>query len=180
MFIWLFKVRELFYSYLKFSLDLTQYPIHFGCRCLFAVYWQCTNTANRYCVVLFLASWYQLAFNCRNTTWKSQRRTWTLSREGFFLCSTPSSCLPSRACTVSTLQNCFCDSISVFLAFSQNAVGCNVKLISFVCFLCRHMRLELLEGVVAYHNGQFDKSRKALTSAQAKFSQVTLIIVQSS
>ncbi|KAK7860768.1 nedd8 ultimate buster 1 [Quercus suber] len=30
----------------------------------------------------------------------------------------------------------------------------------------------LLEGVVAYHSGQFDKSRKALTSAQAKFSQV--------
>ncbi|XWS70767.1 hypothetical protein CRYUN_Cryun03dG0077100 [Craigia yunnanensis] len=38
--------------------------------------------------------------------------------------------------------------------------------------LALHMRLELLEGVVAYHNGQFDKSRKALTSAQAKFSQL--------
>lgn len=32
-----------------------------------------------------------------------------------------------------------------------------------------HMRLELLEGVVAYHNGHLDKSRKALTSAQEKF-----------
>ncbi|EOY31246.1 Ubiquitin-associated (UBA)/TS-N domain-containing protein [Theobroma cacao] len=38
--------------------------------------------------------------------------------------------------------------------------------------LALHMRLELLEGVVAYHNGQFDESRKALTSAQAKFSQL--------
>ncbi|XVE71539.1 hypothetical protein DITRI_Ditri10aG0158900 [Diplodiscus trichospermus] len=38
--------------------------------------------------------------------------------------------------------------------------------------LALHMRLELLEGVVAYHNGQFDKSRKALDSAQAKFSQL--------
>ncbi|XP_022732035.1 NEDD8 ultimate buster 1-like isoform X2 [Durio zibethinus] len=38
--------------------------------------------------------------------------------------------------------------------------------------LALHMRLELLEGVVAYHNGQFDKSTKALTSAQAKFSQL--------
>ncbi|KAE8711257.1 protein OS-9-like [Hibiscus syriacus] len=38
--------------------------------------------------------------------------------------------------------------------------------------LALHMRLELLEGVVAYHNGQFDKSKMALTSAQAKFSQL--------
>lgn len=38
--------------------------------------------------------------------------------------------------------------------------------------LALHMRLELLEGVVAYHIGQFDKSRRALTSAQAKFSQL--------
>ncbi|XP_022749590.1 NEDD8 ultimate buster 1-like isoform X2 [Durio zibethinus] len=38
--------------------------------------------------------------------------------------------------------------------------------------LALHLRLELLEGVVAYHTGQFDKSRKALTSAQAKFSQL--------
>ncbi|XVF47991.1 hypothetical protein PTKIN_Ptkin03bG0154700 [Pterospermum kingtungense] len=38
--------------------------------------------------------------------------------------------------------------------------------------LALHMRLELLEGVVAYHNGQFDKSRKSLSSAQAKFSQL--------
>ncbi|KAI4377184.1 hypothetical protein MLD38_014856 [Melastoma candidum] len=32
-----------------------------------------------------------------------------------------------------------------------------------------HLRLELLEGVVAYYSGQFEKSRKALTAAQAKF-----------
>lgn len=38
--------------------------------------------------------------------------------------------------------------------------------------LALHMRLELLEGVVAYHTGQFDKSRKALISAQAKFSKL--------
>lgn len=37
----------------------------------------------------------------------------------------------------------------------------------------RHLRLELLEGVVAYHSGQFDKSRKVLTSAQAKLIQVS-------
>ncbi|PKI66748.1 hypothetical protein CRG98_012943, partial [Punica granatum] len=35
-----------------------------------------------------------------------------------------------------------------------------------------HLRLELLEGVVAYHTGQLDNSRKALTSAQAKFVQL--------
>ncbi|PPD98968.1 hypothetical protein GOBAR_DD04014 [Gossypium barbadense] len=40
--------------------------------------------------------------------------------------------------------------------------------------LALHMRLELLEGVVAYHNGQLDKSKKALTSAQAKFSQLDI------
>lgn len=39
----------------------------------------------------------------------------------------------------------------------------------------RHLRLELLEGVVAYHSGQFDKSRNALTTAQAKYFQVSWI-----
>ncbi|KAF9679726.1 hypothetical protein SADUNF_Sadunf06G0044400 [Salix dunnii] len=38
--------------------------------------------------------------------------------------------------------------------------------------LALYLRLELLEGVVAYHSGQFDKSRKFLTSAQAKFLQL--------
>ncbi|KAF3453050.1 hypothetical protein FNV43_RR03483 [Rhamnella rubrinervis] len=38
--------------------------------------------------------------------------------------------------------------------------------------LALHLRLELLEGVVAYHSGQFDKSRKVLTSAQTKFIQL--------
>ncbi|PRQ33762.1 putative UV excision repair protein Rad23 [Rosa chinensis] len=32
-----------------------------------------------------------------------------------------------------------------------------------------HLRLELLEGVVAYHSGEVDKSKKVLTSAQEKF-----------
>ncbi|XP_043702270.1 NEDD8 ultimate buster 1 [Telopea speciosissima] len=35
-----------------------------------------------------------------------------------------------------------------------------------------YLRLELLEGVVAYHSNQFEKSRKALTSAQAKYLQL--------
>ncbi|KAF8035986.1 hypothetical protein BT93_C1876 [Corymbia citriodora subsp. variegata] len=35
-----------------------------------------------------------------------------------------------------------------------------------------HLRLELLEGVVAYYSGHLDKSRKALTSAQEKFLKV--------
>ncbi|MED6157232.1 hypothetical protein PIB30_021430 [Stylosanthes scabra] len=34
-----------------------------------------------------------------------------------------------------------------------------------------HLRLELLEGVVAYHSGQIKKSRKSLLSAKAKFIQ---------
>ncbi|KAK9269249.1 hypothetical protein L1049_001019 [Liquidambar formosana] len=38
--------------------------------------------------------------------------------------------------------------------------------------LALHLRLELLEGVVAYHSGQLEKSRKALTSAHAKFNQL--------
>ncbi|KAL6223802.1 hypothetical protein ACLB2K_002660 [Fragaria x ananassa] len=35
-----------------------------------------------------------------------------------------------------------------------------------------YLRLELLEGVVAYHSGQVDKSMKVLTSAQEKFTQL--------
>uniref|UniRef100_A0A6N2NF44 UBA domain-containing protein n=1 Tax=Salix viminalis TaxID=40686 RepID=A0A6N2NF44_SALVM len=38
--------------------------------------------------------------------------------------------------------------------------------------LALYLRLELLEGVVAYHSGQFDKSRKFLASAQEKFFQL--------
>ncbi|GAB4828208.1 hypothetical protein Ancab_035123 [Ancistrocladus abbreviatus] len=34
--------------------------------------------------------------------------------------------------------------------------------------LALYLRLELLEGVVAYHGSQFEKSRESLTSAQAK------------
>ncbi|WCJ29945.1 ubiquitin-associated (UBA)/TS-N domain-containing protein [Euphorbia peplus] len=35
-----------------------------------------------------------------------------------------------------------------------------------------YLRLELLEGVVAYHSGQFEKCRRFLTSAQARYSQL--------
>lgn len=35
-----------------------------------------------------------------------------------------------------------------------------------------HLRLELLEGVVAFHSGQLEKSRQALASAKAKFVQL--------
>ncbi|KAK2984153.1 hypothetical protein RJ640_022665 [Escallonia rubra] len=38
--------------------------------------------------------------------------------------------------------------------------------------LALHLRLELLEGVVAYHIGQLEKSRSSLGSAQAKHLQV--------
>ncbi|KAJ1385875.1 Ubiquitin-like domain superfamily [Sesbania bispinosa] len=38
--------------------------------------------------------------------------------------------------------------------------------------LALHLRLELLEGVVAYHSGRLDKSRAALTSAKVKFVQL--------
>lgn len=37
--------------------------------------------------------------------------------------------------------------------------------------------MELLEAVAAYHSGQFDKARNALTSAQAKFFQVIMNII---
>ncbi|RDY03563.1 NEDD8 ultimate buster 1, partial [Mucuna pruriens] len=40
-----------------------------------------------------------------------------------------------------------------------------------------HLRLELLEGVVAYHTGQLEKSRKALGSARAKFVQLQVLDV---
>ncbi|KAL1335145.1 hypothetical protein HN51_064082 [Arachis hypogaea] len=38
--------------------------------------------------------------------------------------------------------------------------------------LALHLRLELLEGVVAYHSGQFEKARVALTCAKAKFARL--------
>lgn len=38
--------------------------------------------------------------------------------------------------------------------------------------LALHLRLELLEGVVAFHSGQLEKSRQALASAKAKFVQL--------
>jgi len=38
--------------------------------------------------------------------------------------------------------------------------------------LDRYTRLELLEGVVAYHTGLLEESFKALTTAQAKYQQL--------
>ncbi|XAR66832.1 hypothetical protein NMG60_11013181 [Bertholletia excelsa] len=35
-----------------------------------------------------------------------------------------------------------------------------------------HLRMELLEGVVAYHSGQYEKSKQALTTAQTKYFQL--------
>ncbi|KAL5697827.1 hypothetical protein ACHQM5_028938 [Ranunculus cassubicifolius] len=40
--------------------------------------------------------------------------------------------------------------------------------------LALFLRLELLEGVVAYHSGEIDKCRKALTSAGAKLAQLEI------
>ncbi|KAJ0984792.1 hypothetical protein J5N97_003148 [Dioscorea zingiberensis] len=40
--------------------------------------------------------------------------------------------------------------------------------------LALYLRLELLEGVVAYHSGKYAESRKALDSAQAKFLQLQI------
>ncbi|CAH9103022.1 unnamed protein product [Cuscuta epithymum] len=37
-----------------------------------------------------------------------------------------------------------------------------------------HVRMELLEGVVAYHCGQLEKSRRSLSSAQAKYIQLQI------
>ncbi|KAL7137812.1 hypothetical protein ABFS83_10G118500 [Erythranthe nasuta] len=38
--------------------------------------------------------------------------------------------------------------------------------------LALHLRMELLEGVVAYHGGQLQKSKNVLTAAQAKYFQL--------
>ncbi|KAK4789817.1 hypothetical protein SAY86_017121 [Trapa natans] len=38
-----------------------------------------------------------------------------------------------------------------------------------------HLRLELLEGVIAYHTGQFEDSRKALISAHSKVLQIQVL-----
>lgn len=45
--------------------------------------------------------------------------------------------------------------------------------IHFFPLVCNsYVRLELLEGVVAYHNGHVEKARESLTSAHAKYLQV--------
>ncbi|KAJ3704688.1 hypothetical protein LUZ61_008393 [Rhynchospora tenuis] len=38
--------------------------------------------------------------------------------------------------------------------------------------LAIYLRLELLEGVVAYHNGDFEKAQESISSAQIKFNQL--------
>ncbi|CAA3010803.1 NEDD8 ultimate buster 1 [Olea europaea subsp. europaea] len=38
--------------------------------------------------------------------------------------------------------------------------------------LALYLRLQLLEGVIAYHNGQLQKSKEALTAVQAKYTQL--------
>jgi hypothetical protein len=40
-----------------------------------------------------------------------------------------------------------------------------------------YVRLELLEGVVAYYNGHTEKARDSLSSAQSKFMQVYMLAV---
>ena len=45
-----------------------------------------------------------------------------------------------------------------------------MRFFSSMCY--SYVRLELLEGVVAYHNGHTEKARESLTSAQAKYLQV--------
>lgn len=59
-----------------------------------------------------------------------------------------------------------------------SVIICRVVLHSFVkedllFLLARYVRLELLEGVVAYHTGQNDKALNALKSAHAKLLQVS-------
>lgn len=49
---------------------------------------------------------------------------------------------------------------------------------SFLISVDRHLRLELLEGVVSFHSGQFEISKKMLTSAQAKYLQVSLSCIK--
>jgi len=38
--------------------------------------------------------------------------------------------------------------------------------------LALYLRLELLEGVVSYHNGNFEKAQQSISSAQIKFNQL--------
>lgn len=59
-----------------------------------------------------------------------------------------------------------------FLSRSLNRLACLLKKILNVFLSTRYLRLELLEGVVAYHSGHFEQSQKSLTSAQAKYLQV--------
>jgi hypothetical protein len=45
------------------------------------------------------------------------------------------------------------------------------------CLYYSYVRLELLEGVVAYYNGHTEKARDSLSSAQSKFMQVYMLAV---
>ncbi|KAG4930090.1 hypothetical protein JHK82_047160 [Glycine max] len=57
-------------------------------------------------------------------------------------------------------------------AYGKHAL--RARLLKSGCFLelAWHLRLELLEGVVAYYSGQLDTAREALLSAQAKFEKL--------
>jgi t-SNARE complex subunit (syntaxin) len=45
-------------------------------------------------------------------------------------------------------------------------------------FLCNsYVRLELLEGVVAYHNGHTEKALDSISSAKSKYMQVYVLAV---
>lgn len=67
-----------------------------------------------------------------------------------------------------TIQSVHCE----YFYYISKCVYILCKYTYFVDSHHRYLRLELLEGVVAYHSGQVDKSMKVLTSAQEKFTQV--------
>ncbi|KAJ1440072.1 Ubiquitin-like domain superfamily [Sesbania bispinosa] len=71
-------------------------------------------------------------------------------------------------------QGNYKDALEVLSMGEESFSLCDPKVIEtdFSDFVHRHLRLELLEGVVAYHTGQLEKSREALASARAKFVQL--------
>ncbi|KAF3782793.1 NEDD8 ultimate buster 1 [Nymphaea thermarum] len=60
---------------------------------------------------------------------------------------------------------------SIDRSYAKNADHANLPLEDQHLQRIIYLRLELLEGVVAYHCGRFEESRKALASAQAKYLQ---------
>ncbi|KAF9614083.1 hypothetical protein IFM89_015082 [Coptis chinensis] len=74
---------------------------------------------------------------------------------------------------VSVLQKAFsrCDTeLLYYSALPPKRLGL-IAIVDTQFIYDRYVRLELLEGVVAYHNRRFDKCRKALTSAHSKYLQ---------